>query len=344
MGQGFFTQNFDVFQRYQDALSKHEGEQDLVSLIKTALSAVSFSREEYDALTPYTAERLGDALLNVMGQPIGRENLQRTLYFLGAFIREATLLKGSRMGSEQVVLNHFLQLPESEGDEWDGYGFDYVRYTLPAVLLEQAYSKIRGIESEIERKKKEISGDLGSVEERINGYRSELEKLASEYNFVGLSDAFRRLLDQKNKDKNSFRNALFVMGFIAILILSALLTPIRQVLGLEILDWGPSSASKLVGLVGVELLVLYFFRIALKGYMIARNQVTNLQLRLALCAFIEGYLDFAKKAASSNQGAAISGFESLIFSDLPVDENHVPSTFDGIDHIVGALNLIKRPP
>ena len=97
----------------------------------------------------------------------------------------------------------------------------------------------------------------------------------------------------------------------------------------------------MIALLGVEVVVLYFFRIALKSYLLARSQETNLQLRLALCSFIEGYLDFSAKASSRKADVGLQSFEALIFGNLPYDDPSLPATLDGIEQIAKILQSVK---
>lgn len=309
-------------------------------MVKSGLSAVSFSREEYDHFVRYSVQRQGRSFLESISAPINTEKLQRALMFLGAFIREASLGRETRAASEQTVLDHFLGTSQADGtDEWNGYNLDYIRTVLPVKIAEYNYAEVKKTRDEVDGLRDLLKNELRDVQERIAGHKEELRKLESEYNFVGLSHAFRSLFQQKKAEARwllAFVGALggFTVAVPAIIALASDSSPLQAALSK---GWTPFSIAHLVGFLGIELLILYFFRVALRSYLVVRSQKTNLQLRLALCTFVDGYLDFAGKAAAAKGTAAMSGFESLIFSALPTDDGTLPATFEGLDQAVSVI-------
>ncbi len=343
---GFFTENYEAMRKFSDSIEKfspaNDGELELVRLVKAAIKAVTFNREEYDYLTPYVSARQGRALLEVMGNPLEEDVLRRALMLLACFIREATLVRESRSDSEQVVLDHFLGVA-NQGDDWEGYHEDFLKTVLPNKLFENNFKSIDRATSDSKKLVQETADKADELVARIEGYRAELKKLDSEYNFVGLSHAFKELLTQKSSEASRSFYVTVFLGAVAVAMPALYLIGVSANLlpGLVGGDWAVSAVAQLLAVVGIELILLYFFRIALKSYLLARSQVTNLQLRVSLCSFIEGYLDFGAKAQASKAAAAIQGFESLIFSTLPSDDPTLPATLDGLDQITNLVRAIR---
>ena len=341
----FFSDHYDALRNYSDRLGKfspsNESEAHAAELVRVALKAVTFNREEYDALTPYTTARHGKGLLEVLKEPIDLQTLERASLFLASFVREASLVRESRSDSEQVVLDHYLG-KYNEGDEWAGYHEDYLRYVLPNKLFESIYKSIGQARADSEELIQATEARANELESRIEGYRAELKKLESEYNFVGLSHAFNGLLREKRREGLW---SLVVLSFIAALAIavpvSFLLSEVTFFGRVFSSGWSPSSVASLLAAIGLEIVVLYFLRIVLKTYLLTRTQVTNLQLRVALCTFIEGYLEFATKAQAAKSSAAIQGFEALTFSSLPAGDSTLPPTLEGIEQLIKLIQAAR---
>jgi hypothetical protein len=67
----------------------------------------------------------------------------------------------------------------------------------------------------------------------------------------------------------------------------------------------------------------------------------QIELRQALCQFIQSYATYSKEIKTQDTGA-LEKFESLIFSWLLYDPDKLPSTFDGIEQIGNFIKSIKK--
>lgn len=259
---------------------------------------------------------------------------------LASFIREATLVRNTRSSSEQVVLDHFLGVDRSsEAGDWFGYSVDYVRNVLPANLFERKRSEIGQLRADLAKEREDALREAEELQARIQGHTETLRKLESGFNFVGLSHAFQSLLAKKMGDARGARNLVVLLAVMLVALPMLLLWSGGILISKE---WTPVEVSRLVAVLGMEIVVLYFFRVALRSYLLLRNQVTSLELRLALCQFIEGYIDFAGRAKASKSVDAVSGFEALIFSSLPVDDGSVPATLDGVEQIAKIIESLRK--
>lgn len=341
----FFAENYQAIRDFSDSLEKFspssEEEREVARLLRAAVKAVTFNHEEYDALATYTPDRQGKAFLQIIQQPLDLAVMRRALLFLAGFIREVTLVRESRSDSEQFVLDYFLGTSSSPSeDDWGGYHQDFLRYVLPNKLFESNYRAIEKSRTDTKKLIEDTSSQASALEQRIAGYKAELKKLESEYNFVGLSHAFKGLLDRKLTDSRLGFAVVVLLGLAAIAVpfYATYSNAFAQAMGS---GWSPSAVAKLSALAGIEIVILYFFRVALSAYLLARSQVTNLQLRVALCTFIEGYLEFAAKAQAAKATTAIAGFESLIFGGLPAGDSALPATIDGLEQITKLISAAR---
>lgn len=95
-------------------------------------------------------------------------------------------------------------------------------------------------------------------------------------------------------------------------------------------------------IVGLELLLLYLFKVSLQSYRSLKSQLLQLDLRIALCQFILKYSDLSHKLRSQSGSAeTLMRFEQVIFSGIVSGEADIPSTFDGLDQFLKLLGKVK---
>ncbi|MBA1321228.1 hypothetical protein [Pseudomonas plecoglossicida] len=94
--------------------------------------------------------------------------------------------------------------------------------------------------------------------------------------------------------------------------------------------------------IGLELLLLYLFKVCLQSFRSLKSQLLQLDLRIALCQFILKYSELSKKLRSEDGSAeTLIRFEQVIFSGIVSGESEIPSTFDGLEQMVKILDKIK---
>lgn len=341
--KGFFSENYQAFRdladRLDDMVELESNERQVVALIGHALKAISFHREEYDSLVSYKTRESGESFLRLAQGELDSNSLARLLVHLGSFIREATLMRESRSETEQIVLDYYLGVDrETPAGEWIGYSVDYVKTVLTFRLFERKKAEIAQLSADLARDREDAISKASELEERIQGHLQALGKLESEFNFVGLSHAFQSLLQQKRSD---LRKAGALVVFLSLVALAGPLIMFSFGTGAGA-TWTPAAVTHLVAAVGIEIVLLYFFRIALRSLLLLRNQVTNLALRLALCQFIEGYVEFAEKASAAKNSGAFSGFEALIFGSLPSDDGNIPATLEGVEQAAKIIESLRK--
>ncbi len=338
---GFFSSRERLIQAYAEALRLHGSDDRRAQLLLSALKVFLDSPEEYDEYAPLTTSWIGSSLESLLvNKGFSEESIRRALSMSARIIRESTLRRSAWNSAEREILDFFLEDKFSlEGDE--RLEADYIRYALPRSVVEEILVRVQDAERSAMHTKEGLIKGTSELEKRIEGHRTELEKLSSEFNFVGLSAAFARLLEVKSSEKRAAFHALLLFGLLAVVFPMFLLA--RSVYG-EGVDqvgalWSPSHAFGIIAAAGLEVVLLYFFRVALKNYQAAKAQITNLQLRNALCAFIEGYSEFRTRMGKDKD--LLSGFEGLIFSALPVDGSSLPATLDGVGDLAELVRELR---
>ncbi|MNR23088.1 hypothetical protein D3C85_1400860 [compost metagenome] len=90
-------------------------------------------------------------------------------------------------------------------------------------------------------------------------------------------------------------------------------------------------------IVAIELILIYLFRVVLAQFRSVKAQILQLDLRIALCQFIQSYAEYAVQMKKDDP-EVLSKFEAVVFSSLVPDSEGIPSTFDGVEQL---SNLIK---
>jgi len=168
--------------------------------------------------------------------------------------------------------------------------------------------------------------------EKVEQLSDTLEHLKQGFNFVALSDGFSRMLNEKKSSKKWILRLLFLIA----VIISAI--PAYKFFsdGGTNLTWQQIAISA-----GLELVLIYFFRVVLFHYRTVQTQIMQLDLRLSLCQFIQSYAEYAKEI-KTNDKDALDKFENLIFSSILSSDEKIPSTFDGLEQLNSLIKQFKQ--
>lgn len=170
---------------------------------------------------------------------------------------------------------------------------------------------------------------LKAHEDKINNY-------TTAYNFVGLSNGFKTLGEEKQKQLNNEKRIMSMYG------LSLIIVPLALIY-FSLSGGLVSSASLGLALpfLSLELILLYFYRVKLLEVRSLSAQILQVGYRLSLCQFIQSYAEYSQGIHEKSPGL-LEKFESVIFSPIVANENEIPSTFDGVNQIAELIGKIKK--
>lgn len=191
-------------------------------------------------------------------------------------------------------------------------------------------SKLNELENKIKTVHGEAEKDLDEREKKVNTLAEKLEKYETAFNFVGLSQGFENILSKKQKSKKITFWGL--LGAASLALLPLIFSFWKFIQGEE-LSW-----QKMLPVIGLEFVLIYFFRVVLSHYNSIQTQIMQLELRQSLCEFIQDYAEYAKEM-KANDGVSLEKFENLIFSSILSNPDKVPGTFDGVE---GLTALVKE--
>lgn len=192
-------------------------------------------------------------------------------------------------------------------------------------------NKIVEYSTEIATKQQEITDYLEGKQTTVKGFANKLDDLRSSYNFVLLNQGFEQILKQKNVSKWLLFASIVAMGIITV---SPLLYKIYKN------SWSEMTWQEIAFGVGLELILIYFFRVILNEYNSVKTQIMQLELRVSLCQFIQSYAEYAKEIKQDDP-SALEKFENVVFSNILADSRDMPSTFDSVEQIGNFIKNIK---
>ena len=179
--------------------------------------------------------------------------------------------------------------------------------------------------------------ELKSKESEVTKLKNKLDEYKTAFNFVGLSQGFENLLNQKNRAKWL---TFAVLILLSIITLAPLCFSFYKKFMADVNDVNISWQSMLP-VIGLEFVLIYFFRVVLTHYHSIQTQIMQLELRQSLCQFIQSYAEYAKTIKSDDKDA-LEKFENLIFSSILSNPDKVPGTFDGVEGLTSLLKELKK--
>lgn len=329
-----------------DALNFPKEQKEKCKLILDVSQSMIDNPNVWDNYCPFNIKRSFDQfekLIRRQKSNINEGNIDDIYFIFIKFLVEYELSLENR--NNQIYSNTSTEYHLSEiqkkyffPDADDNYRqISYALYRLPISIL-NSYIGLKGfdifmdfegkqkeIESNFDRRKKDLDKKILEIEE----LKRRLDEYKTAFNFVGLSKGFEELLNQKRNAKNL---SFGLMLLLAVLVLVPL--------GCKLFANVEITWQSMLPVAGLELILIYFFRVVLNHYHSIQTQIMQLELRQSLCQFIQSYAGYAKEIKASDKDA-LDKFENLIFSSILSNPDKVPGTFDGVDGLASLLKELK---
>lgn len=241
-----------------------------------------------------------------------------------------------------ILIEEFRKKAFYNGDlsDSDTFYIRYAFYEMPIEILnfymrQEGFKVFLGFHEksqELEQKLFQYKRELDKKVEVVDGLNERLEKQETAFNFVGLSQGFENILSKKQESKEGTFKWLCGAAFLALL---PLIISFCKFIQGEELSW-----QKMLPVIGLEFVLIYFFRVVLAHYNSIQTQIMQLELRQSLCQFIQNYAEYAKEM-KANDGVSLEKFENLIFSSILSNPDKVPGTFDGIESLTALVKELR---
>lgn len=322
--------------------SENEKHKFLLEFIGATLYHINSNPESFDERCIMNIASLGDRFMDeVKSFSFNLTDAEHLFAYCYRFVVEFQL------SSPNSISSDLLSLLARVSDFEYGSASSQVRYAGHQMLINvvQHYlyhpslTSLKNLPEVIKRseyERSEAERSIGAREERVKALAEKLETYETAFNFVGLYSGFKSLRVTKVSERR--------WNFFYLMVLGALLLVPIVVKFLFTLEAPASPAPDYIGLAalaGLELLILYFFRVALQNFKSVKAQLLQIDLRMTLCQFVQSYAEYSKDARSGSPGL-LERFEQVVFSGIVNDESAIPSTFDGLDKLAEIVGKIRR--
>jgi len=223
----------------------------------------------------------------------------------------------------------------------------FARYAMPVQLAKKLlndpsiaeFRRFAETVSQATKLKADWDSELMQRENIVKALKEGLKDATSSYNFVGLVDGFRNLAKGKIVER---RISFWSLIGLAAIMIGLLVVQISYVFThIESIEAKNGMLLYTLPTIGaLEVILVYFFRVVLTQFRSVKAQVLQLDLRIALCQFIQSYAEYAAKVKKDDPNA-LSRFESVVFSSLMPDNETIPSTFDGTEKLASLIKSIR---
>ncbi|WP_156160170.1 hypothetical protein [Pseudomonas sp. 2(2015)] len=315
----------------------------LLEFIGQTLFHIQGSPRSFDERCIMNISVLGDRFIEeIEGFSLNKGDAEHLFVYCYRFVVEYQLSSPGEISSDLLeVLAHVSDF------EFEGTIASQIRYAGHQMLINivQHYLYhpsligLKSLPDAIERSEKEresIEKTLDAREGRVQALAEKLTSYETAFNFVGLYAGFKSMKAAKVSER---RWNFFYLLLIGLLLLLPFIAKI-----VFILKGSPEIKLDYVGLAtlaGLELLLLYFFRVALQNFKSVKAQLLQIDLRMTLCQFVQSYAEYSKEARTGSPGL-LERFEQVVFSGIVNDEGAIPSTFDGLDKLAELVGKIRK--
>lgn len=308
--------------------------------------------EQFDKLCPANRAWIGTKFINAIGSfELGAPNDQDQILSLFTmayrFMCELELNMPDELAPELDQIRHFVNDNLTAFPPRYREQLVYANFSMPLQIVKKllhhenvadARSFLSALSESAEYKTK-WDEDFQKKCSELDSIKAQLDRYEAAFNFVGLVDGFSQLSKRKSNEK--------LLAFISLIFLALLaVAPVATQLGFVLLNTDQIEAHKqtllysLLPLITLEVVLIYFFRVVLAHFRSIKAQLLQLDLRTALCQFIQSYAEYAAKIKKQDP-TALDRFESLVFSGLLSSEENLPSTFDGAEQLAKLLRSVR---
>lgn len=280
-------------------------------------------------------EEYTELLVGHMSNSVDVNNLATVHYTFAELLRKITIF-GTGSFNEHPVVKFYTEYPQRH-HEIPRERIDAMLFSIPAEIARQS------IFEPIARMDKQAAvldaweGSLTEWNRRVEDSEKRYKAVLQSNNYLGLAHAFSEMIKVKKEESTDIRAVMIGLGAAALIVplLQVFLGKIPTVLS----ELGVSLVSTAVFSIAVEVILIYYFRIAHHRWAVIKSQIAQLELRHAMCAFVQDYAEKSKDLERST----LAKFENMIFADVMQDSSTPPSVYEAVESIAKVLAAWKRP-
>jgi hypothetical protein len=341
----------DEINKYRKKLSQvvpdNEFEKERNDYIKSILSNFVNSPDEWESKTQVNIGYISNVMMNELkAQDMDKDGLDIVFTTCFRFLLEYYINSPGELAPPYSSMKGFAIHNISGFGQRAQDQIEYALREMPISMLKgmlndtdfKTVRELPSITKAGEELKTKWDFELDERLKRIEALDSSLKEKEHAFNFVGLHKGFSDLSRMKESEYTWARGTL--IGLAIALPLPTIIQTCFFIFS-AITFSSPWDLVKIAPAVSLTLLLIYFFRVALKNFNSIRAQIMQIELRKSLCQFIQSYADYSE-GKKSKEHNPLERFEEIVFSNIMVMEDKIPSTFDGLEQIAAVLNAMKK--
>lgn len=356
-----FEENKAILRDFADQIrvtqiqGRSEFEEERDRLISRIVDAMAGHPETWDEMCPINIRLIGDGFINELSGTylkLSKDKLDTIASLCFRFLLEFDLSTGRDLDLEFERAKDFAIKRADEFEPNAKWQIQHACHQMPitickSVLNSDAIGSIQSLNSSLE-KAATWAQELSAKEEKVNRLKEALDEAKEGFNFVGLHKGFAGLAEEKKNERKSILFWLIMLGTLAVLPIIVELAYIAYVIfygtGTPSDETGMPSVKQILAVLPVISLValfIYYFRVLLFNYRAVKSQLMQIELRKALCQFVQSYAEYAKEIREKTP-EVLDRFDKIVFSEIMADEGNLPSLHDGVEQIASAIKSLKK--
>lgn len=333
-------------------LSRSKFEEGRDSILLNVMGSMAVQPETWDELCQTNIGMIGDEFINRLSgtyRGMSKDELDTIASLCFRFLLERDLSTRENLGPN---LEYSKDFAIERADEFELGAKQNIRYAchkMPiaickSVLNSDAIGSIQSLNSSLE-KAATWDQELSAKEEKVNSLKKALEEREQEFNFVGLHAGFDGLAKEKIKEKTSISCWLRRLGTLSVISVIGEFFYIKYLAPPVVVDNITVLATHTLPFIAFVALLIYYFRVLLFNYRAVNSQLMQIELRKALCQFVQSYAEYAKEIRKKTP-EVLDRFDKIVFSEIMADEGNLPSLHDGVEQITkqiaSAIQSLKK--
>lgn len=338
---------------YIKIIMRHEFEGEFIEkcagIVVRVLNSMAKDSDEWDRNTQFNILHISEqlaAMLNKRDENVtDKDNVGFVFILTFRFLSEYQLYQENETASLYNEMRWFAKENISEFSKVQSSQINYALYDMSSSILQflmssQDFGTMRDFlkAKEVAQQYKDMwDQELKEKKEEVEKLKNALEEYKTGFNFVSLYDGFKELGQRKKSEMRWSRAFMLLIGAtIPVVMAFSLYHFINKTYAFasinELVIFVPASA--------ITLVMLYYFRVSLANYNSTRAQLMQIELRMSLCQFIQGYSKYSSEISKENENL-LGKFEDVIFSNIMTSEDKIPSTFDGLEQLATLIKAVK---
>lgn len=334
----------------------NEEESEAINVLTDCFVSIKNNIEYWEAHCLFTKTKYGKHLLNAMehikSKDIG-SNIKTMLMSVFAFYEECRYWSNdSHFNTNDLGVNYQRLISLSRRHEvyrnsleslFDDIKIEVPRETIRHKVKDDAFSKIFNEVNDRDYILNKV-GNLGALieskTELVEALDKKISELRTEYNFIGLYKGFRNVYDKKEIARKNAVKFSYLLGAALIsvpflVIVLGMYMQYKELLDLILLQFIA------IPVISAEVFLFYYFRLKYLEVKSFDAQLLQLDLRMALCQFVESYSKFAVEIRKESPDI-LSNFEALVFSPIVAKESDIPPLVDGASQLIELLSKVRK--